>query len=94
MDRVAEIKAMPKGTVLSDLKEMPGFEEWRASPITNELLARLEVKRTDFLGELDTLVPPAAGPGYTVSLTMEGCEYRSRLQGLLEGLHLVDKAIR
>lgn len=44
MDRVAEIKAMATGTKLPDLSELPGFAEWRANPVTVELLARVEAK--------------------------------------------------
>lgn len=61
MGRADEIWALPVGTKLPVLTEMPGFAEWLASPVTQEVLARLEVKARQCDADAEKLKPCPCG---------------------------------
>lgn len=65
MERVDEIMAMPVGTKLQPLGELHGFSDWSESPVTREILARLEAKARHADADAAALKPCSCGAPQT-----------------------------
>ena len=83
-------KALPKTENLPELSTMDGFADWLNSPITRELLVRIESKCEDYRADADKMRPCASCKKDDPEVDKE---YRGWLAGAADLLHAVAQVI-